>query len=547
MIEFKHKLPSMHIDGKTNGTYNNYEMVLPCVLTTTDTRLGEFLHGLHNVIEDDRSLVFIDGRVLAVCKNWIRDHVHVMKGFKHWEYDIRSFLDFIIETQREDGCYYELIKQMDDLHWQFVDEDCRVLYPDDNVALVRLELEADIEYLVVEGAMQVYRATGDFDWLLRVLPNLERGIAYITSDKKRWSSEYGLVIRPHTIDTWDFVDTPTSGTDRRIHEKEPMSIMHGDNSGVYQAMCQLAWINEKAGNPEKAAMWLSRAETLRNNMIRHLWNGRFFVHQKPINHDGIDGKEDIRLSLSNSYDMNRGVTTHAQSCAIIEEYLSRRETTSAFAEWFSIDPPYEPSFHKHSAGTYVNGGISPFTAGELARAAFENGYEDYAWDILCRFNALMERDGTVYFLYSTDGQRALGGGPSAWGAAAFMNAVDEGLAGIVDCDSLYREIRFSPRFPVTHYKELRYITGYECSHTFVDVRWTLSEEGMRYDLYAKEAVIHAHILLPKGKSCSAVIVDGQPAEFTLERIRDSVYVNFEAEGKRQIIMELYFSSEPYGG
>ncbi len=153
MIEFKHKLPSMCIGGKPNGTYNNYEMVLPCVLTTTDTRLGEFLHGLHNVIEDDRSLVFIDGRVLAVCKNWIRDHVHVMKGFKHWEYDIRSFLDFIIETQREDGCYYELIKQMDDLHWQFVDEDCRVLYSDDNVALVRLELEADIEYLVVEGAM----------------------------------------------------------------------------------------------------------------------------------------------------------------------------------------------------------------------------------------------------------------------------------------------------------------------------------------------------------------------------------------------------------
>ena len=70
---------------------------------------------------------------------------------------------------------------------------------------------------------------------------------------------------------------------------------------------------------------------------------------------------------------------------------------------------------------------------------------------------------------------------------------------------------------------------------------------MRYDLYAKEAVIHAHILLPKGKICSTVIVDGQPAEFTLERIRDSVYVNFEAEGKWQIIMELYFSSEPYGG
>ena len=540
MITFRHKLPSMHIDGKNNGTYNNYEMVLPCVLTTTDTRLGEFLHGLHNVICDDRSLVFIDGRVLAVCKNWIRDHVHVMKGFKHWEYNIRSFLDFIIETQREDGCYYELIKQMDDVHWQFVDEDCRVLYPEDNVALVRLELEADIEYLVVEGAMQVYRATGDFAWLQRVLPSLERGIEYITHDPKRWDAAHGLVMRPHTIDTWDFIDAPTTGTDRRIHDGEPMSIMHGDNSGVYQAMQQLVWINEKAGNAEKAAEWRRRAEEIRENMFRYLWNGKFFVHQKPINHAGIDDKENIRLSLSNSYDMNRGVTTHAQSCAIIEEYLARRETTGAFAEWFSIDPPYEPKFHSHAAGTYVNGGISPFTAGELARAAFENGYEDYAWDILCRFNTMMERDGTVYFLYEPDSEQPLGGGPSAWGAAAFLNAIDEGLAGIVDCDSLYREIRFSPRFPVTHYTELRYITGYECSHTFVDVRWTLAEEGMRYDIYAKEAAVHAHILLPKGRSCTAVSVDGQPVAFTLERIRDSVYVNFEAAGKRQIVMEVYF-------
>lgn len=36
-----------------------------------------------------------------------------------------------------------------------VDEDCRVMYPDDNLTLVRLELEADIEYLVVEGTVSV--------------------------------------------------------------------------------------------------------------------------------------------------------------------------------------------------------------------------------------------------------------------------------------------------------------------------------------------------------------------------------------------------------
>ena len=100
-----------------------------------------------------------------VNKNWIRDHVHTMKGFRHWEYELSRFLDFIIDTQREDGQFYELVKQIDDPHWKFVNESCRVLYDDDNMALVRLELEADIEYLVVEGATYLYKITGDNQWL----------------------------------------------------------------------------------------------------------------------------------------------------------------------------------------------------------------------------------------------------------------------------------------------------------------------------------------------------------------------------------------------
>ena len=46
MIEFKHKLPAMNIDGRKNGTYNNTELAIPGVLTTLDYNLGEFLHKL---------------------------------------------------------------------------------------------------------------------------------------------------------------------------------------------------------------------------------------------------------------------------------------------------------------------------------------------------------------------------------------------------------------------------------------------------------------------------------------------------------------------
>ena len=88
MIEFEHKLPAMNIDGKKNGTYNNRELGFPSVLTTTDPRLGLFIYELRKSILADRSLVFVDGKILMTDKNWIRDHVHVMKAMRHWEYDL---------------------------------------------------------------------------------------------------------------------------------------------------------------------------------------------------------------------------------------------------------------------------------------------------------------------------------------------------------------------------------------------------------------------------------------------------------------------------
>ncbi len=540
MIEFDHKLPSMNIDDTHNGTYNNYEMILPCVLTTDSPRLGIFLHLLHNEIADERRLLFVDGRVIACCHNWIRDHVHMMKGFRHWEYDMKSYLQFIIDNQTDEGFFFELVKQLDDYHWQFVDESCRKLFPDDGVALVRLELEADVEYLVVEGVWQYYRTTGDLEWVKSVLPKLEKAIRYMTSSPKRWNEKYGLVVRPFTIDTWDFTNDPASQTDRRIHENEPMSAMHGDNSGVYEAMNILAFFNEKTGDADKAGEWRRRAEELKANMFRYLWNGRFFIHQFHIGHGGLDDKENERLSLSNGYDINRGVTDLMQSRSIIEEYIERRKTTEAFAEWFSIDPPYE-RFKGTTPGNYVNGAISPFTAGEIALAAFRNGYEDYGWDIISRFMKIAEEDGRICFLYSPRDRGAQNRtGPSGWGAAALLNAVDEGLAGIVDKDCLYREIDLSPRFVVCPHKEMRYITGYESSHRFVDVRFVIKDEGMRYDVYSGAERINFHILLPKGKTCSKLLVDGKEHPFATSKVAGSVYADFSYSPGGKVSAEILF-------
>ena len=206
--------------------------------------------------------------------------------------------------------------------------------------------------------------------------------------------------------------------------------------------------------------------------------------------------------------------------------MRRRETTKFFAEWFSIDPPYE-NWPNKAPGQYVNGAISPFTAGELAKGALNCGYEEYGYDIIKRFIKLVERDGTVYFLYDVDSTPQPEGGPSAWGAAALLSAVDEGLAGVNDIGVNYDEIFFAPRFPVTEYTELRYVTGYEVSNTVVEVRYILTDEGMRYDLYSPAKKITAHILLPKGRHCTGVFVDRRDIGYAITSVGESKYVDFE--------------------
>lgn len=539
-MKFSHALPSLY-NGETKcGSYNNPEFEYPGFLNSTSPDLGRFIEALRDTVRNERRMLVLDGKVLVCCNNWIRDCTYMFEAFKHWEYDNHSFFDYLLEHQTEKGYFFELIKQMDDRHWSFVDEECRKLFPEDNQSMVRLELEADIEYLMVLYAKMVYQVDGDSEYIRRILPKLEKGIDYMTSEPKRWNVELGLVVRPYTIDTWDFTNDQASQNDRRIHEDQ-LCAMHGDNSGVYAAMTVLAEFNMMLGNTEKAFKWQERAENLRRSIFAHLWNGRFFAHQFPVSCKPLDDKENERLSLSNVYDINRGVTSYVQSCSIIEEYKRRAKTTDAFCEFFTIDPPYA-MFKGYPAGKYVNGAISPFTAGELALASFQNGYEEYGYDILKRFLEMWKQDGGIYFLYArTGGPVSTGSGPSGWGAAALLKAVEEGLAGIKDLSFKFGILGFAPRWAVTEYTCLRYITGYEKSHIHVDVRHERTDERMLYEIHTPSEQINARILLPKGKSCKSVEVDGSSVSYLISKVGQSVYADFiitVVKGKTEIIISL---------
>jgi hypothetical protein len=343
----------------------------------------------------------------------------------------------------------------------------------------------------------------------------------------RWEPSLGLCIRPYTIDTWDFTNDPASGRDRRVAGK-PLCAMHGDNTGVYQAMKLLAWMNRRLDNETKASEWDTRAATLRENIMKHLWNGRFFVHQLPVRGTkSLDSNEANRLSLSDAYALNRGILSGDECRAVIDAFIERGKTAGTFSEFFTIDPAYEPSFNRYKPGEYVNGAISPFTAGELAKGAFRNGREKYGWDVIFRWIDKVERDKALYFLYNRTTGESISeeAGPSAWGAAALMDAVEEGLAGIVDAGMGYDVIEFSPRWPVAPYRELRYVTGYEMSKKYVDVRHVQTDAGFRYHLRSPASKVKAHLLVPEGRSPKTLLVNGKEVAFTLSSVGESRYVD----------------------
>ena len=75
-----------------------------------------------------------------------------------------------------------------------------------------------------------------------MFPHAERALAYIFSDPWRWDVSRKLVKRAYTIDTWDFDYTAGRHPwlNFQITDDTFWGIMHGDNSGYYEACMRLA-------------------------------------------------------------------------------------------------------------------------------------------------------------------------------------------------------------------------------------------------------------------------------------------------------------------
>jgi hypothetical protein len=354
------------------------------------------------------------GRSFRYYVPWIRDHVHTLKGMKYFDGTGAENVDLFRESQRADGMIWDFFAHGEP--GNFYDTAYGPLgYTAwlDGLQFVRMPVEADVEYLFVEGVYFGWKMTADDAWMRRQLDAAVRAMDYSFTDRSRFSTKYGLVKRGYTIDTWDFqVDDqwtrlfPRWGTLLIDPDRTKFGVMFGDNTGYAASCSYLAEMLERAGRADEARRFRERERNVRERLDRLAWSGTHFRHWVPEDETVVrDLRVDERaqVSLSNTYSLNRGIRRE-QATAILLTYQRIRDSLppGSPGEWYAIYPPFPKGFGQHSeTWQYVNGGVSPIFAGELARGAFAHGFEAYGADILSRVLDLAKKHGDhIWFAYT---------------------------------------------------------------------------------------------------------------------------------------------------
>jgi hypothetical protein len=510
-------------------------------------------------LEQDILELNIDGEIVKGYRSpdakslWIRDHSDMMRAAKYFETDLKSTVNHFALTQASNGRIFDYVTTHPE----------KLPCEKENwTKYVRVPVEADVEYRFIKAAWLSWQACGDDEWILSLIPAMEKALHYIFNNKLRVDEVTGLVKRAYTIDTWDFAYTAGkhSWLQFQIDDHTFWGISHGDNSGYYEALCIMeslyTYFISQVDGTRKSLEMSHRMQMIRRKTNEVCWNGRFYTHFVKITPVVIDGVDEAnQLSLSNPMAINRGLASHEQAVSILNEYISREKKTNAFAGWFSIEPPFPDGIfgdEKLVGGAYINGGIFPLVGGELAMAAFNHGFESYGVEILKKYYHLISRKNETFLWYFPDGtpcSEENSTSPEAmptdgWGSSAMAWAFVEGLAGIEDQLKRFSKIKLSPRWLAAGRTQAEVHVGYplpDANDDFVgvDYRFNYTPLELVIQLHCN-AGVDFHVLVSSKDIVSNVLIDDVPTEFQMEMVEQSQYVNFSSLVDNQAEIRINF-------
>jgi len=345
---------------------------------------------------------------------WDLDNSNVMNGSLYFSPNGNGLTDLLRETQRKDGMIWSFVRDGSDYYYYETAYDpINFFMKEKENFFVRQPVDNHSDYCYVNMFYKHWKTSGDNEWMKKTIASAALALDYCYTDSIRWSKRFQLLKRPYCIDSWDFqVDdeytpaAPISPTMVVVPGKTKYGIFFGDNTGYFEACNQLAEMYESINETKKATVYRKRGQEILANLTKLAWNGNFFTHfidEDPNVKRNLGVDEKSQIAQSNMYSINRGLP-HEMNVAIIKTYQRLKENlpVGSPGEWYSIYPPFEKGFNSHDEKwQYMNGGVAGHAIGELARGAYENGFEAYGSDILNRLLDLGKKYGNkIWFSYS---------------------------------------------------------------------------------------------------------------------------------------------------
>ncbi|MEO7046405.1 MAG: hypothetical protein ABI091_13930, partial [Ferruginibacter sp.] len=395
---------SFYVDAKTNIDDGGYYKKM----------FALFYNGMFADAKKGTFPIEWNGKTYHVFVPWVLDNYQTMKGLKYFLPNGEQLVDIMRQAQRSDGMIYSFIQNMSNADY-FLTRDKFSGYSKriGDKVFVRQPVENHPEYLYVNTIYACWKSDGDNAWMKKNLESAERALDYAPHDPARWSNRFRLLKRVYTIDSWDFAvddeympDIGITNTMVIDPNKSKFGVFFGDNTAYIQACYHLAEMLDLTDDSANAMKYKQRGNEMSERLNKLAWNGKFFTHfidedSTVHRHLGVDEK--TQIAQSNAYSINRSIT-HVQSKAIIETYLNLKNHLpfGSPGEWYAIYPPFQNGFTQHDAiWQYMNGGVGGHVAGELARGAYANGFENYGTDILNRIFELGKKfDNKIYFAYT---------------------------------------------------------------------------------------------------------------------------------------------------
>jgi hypothetical protein len=377
---------------------------------------------------------------------WVRDSATILP-LSRWLYPrgyLSSWLEEHLAHQQPDGSLFDWIAQGEASQFNKWAPGARDLFHSGTLAISgdKNTTEADQETSAVDAAYQVYRATGDANWLKKpirgssVIERCAAALRFVL--EHRYDTRLGLATSAFTADWGDV--SAAWGDQRAIYLDANTPLVAGlyTNALLCRAMSQLAQMYEALGNEARTGEWRAQAELTKRNLNRHFWQPELGFYRMHIvlvrGRLPASAQDDGLFALGgNTLAVLAGVASEEQARRIFDVAETRRRRYQLTSVAGVLLPPFPEGVFLHPAlatpWQYQNGGQWDWFAGRFVLAEFERGFSRRATEHLEQLARRVVAAGGCYEWFTREGAPR-GSARYSGSASALALALYEGLFGV---------------------------------------------------------------------------------------------------------------------